>query len=100
MREANLDGATTATLSFLYRRASLDDPTDYVAVELSINGSGGPWTEIARFEGPADESAYLTFSQDISAYISADFAIRFISSPTLDGREDVWFDEVDISISP
>ena len=100
LREADLSGAATATLSFLYRRASLDDPTDYVAVELSINGSDGPWTEIARLEGPADESAYLPFSQDISAYISGNFAIRFISSPTLDGKEDVWFDEVDIYISP
>lgn len=100
LREADLSGAATATLSFLYRRASLDDPTDYVAVELSITGSDGPWTEIARLEGPADESAYLPFSQNISAYISDNFAIRFISSPTLDGKEDVWFDEVDIYISP
>lgn len=99
MRQANLDGAVTATLSLLYRRAGLDDASDYVAVEVSPSGIFGPWTEIARFAGPADESAYQPFTQDISAYIDSDFAIRFISSPTLDGREDVWFDEVDIQLS-
>jgi hypothetical protein len=100
VREADLSGAASATLSFLYRRASLDDAGDYVAVEVSINGAAGPWTEIARFEGPATESAYLSFSQDISTYIAANFAIRFISSPDLGGRDDVWFDEVEIQLGP
>ena len=100
VREADLNGAATATLSFLYRRYSLDDASAYVAVELSINGAAGPWTEIARFEGPANESAYLPFSQDISAYIAANFAIRFISSPNLGDKDDVWFDDVEIQLSP
>lgn len=99
MRQANLEGAVTATLSLLYRRAELVDAGDYVAVEVSTNGTDGPWTEIVRFEGPANEFAYQPFSQDISAYIDAHFAIRFISSPTLGGKEDVWFDEVEIQLS-
>jgi competence protein ComGC len=99
VREADLSSAASATLSFLYRRASLDDAGDYVAVELSINGAAGPWTEIARFEGPANESAYLPFSQDVSTYITANFAIRFISSPNLGDKDDVWFDEVEIQLS-
>jgi len=100
VRQANLEGAVTATLSLLYRRAELDDAGDYVAVEVSTNGTFGPWTEITRFAGPANESAYLPFSQDISAYIAANFAIRFISSPNLGDRDDVWFDDVEIQISP
>jgi len=99
MRQANLDGAATATLSLLYRRSGLDDASDYVAVEVSPSGIFGPWTEIVRFAGPDNESAYQPFSQDISAYIDSDFAIRFISSPDLGDRDDVWFDEVEIQLS-
>jgi type II secretory pathway pseudopilin PulG len=99
MRQVNLEGAVTATLSLMYRRASLDDADDYVAVEVSTNGIVGPWIEIARFAGPATESAYQLFSEDISAYIDHDFAIRLISSPGLGDRDDVWFDEVEIRIS-
>jgi hypothetical protein len=99
MREADLSNAVTATLSLQYRRENLDDAGDYVAVEVSTNGTLGPWTEIARFAGPDNESAYQPFSQDISAYIDSDFVIRFISSPTLDGKEGVWFDDVEILIS-
>ena len=98
-RQANLEGAVTATLSLLYRRSGLDDSGDYVAVEVSTNGIFGPWTEIVRFAGPADESAYQPFSQDISAYIDSDFAIRFISSPNMGDKDDVWFDEVEIQLS-
>jgi prepilin-type N-terminal cleavage/methylation domain-containing protein len=99
MREADLSGAVTATLSLQYRRESLDDAGDYVAVEVSTNGTLGPWNEIVRFTGPANESAYQQFSQDISAYIDANFAIRLISSPDLGNRDGVWFDEVQILLS-
>lgn len=100
LREADLTGALSATLSLLYRRAALDDADDYVAVEVSTDGAAGPWTEIVRFQGPANESAYQPFSQDISAYVSGNFAIRFISSPDLGNRDDVWFDEVEIKCGP
>jgi type II secretory pathway pseudopilin PulG len=99
MRQANLEGAVTATLSFIYRRENLDDAGDYVAVEVSTNGTFGPWTEIDRFAGPDNESSYQPFSQDISAYIDSDFAIRFISSPNLAVTEGVWFDDVQIELS-
>lgn len=99
MREADLSGAVTATLSLQYRRENLDDADDYVAVEVSTNGTLGPWTEIVRFAGPDNDTAYQPFSQDISAYIDANFAIRFISSPDLSNRDDVWFDDVEILLS-
>ena len=99
MRQANLEGAVTATLSFIYRRENLDDAGDYVAVEVSTNGTFGPWTEIARFAGPDNESSYQPFSQDISAYIATNFAIRFIGSPNLAVTEGMWFDDVQIELS-
>lgn len=99
MREADLSGAVTATLSLQYRRENLSDAGDYVAVEVSTNGTLGPWTEITRFAGPDNESAYQPFSQDISAYIDANFAIRFISSPDMGNKVGVWFDDVEILLS-
>jgi prepilin-type N-terminal cleavage/methylation domain-containing protein len=99
MREADLSGAVTATLSLQYRRENLDDAGDYVAVEVSTNGTLGPWIEIVRFAGPDNDAAYQPFSQDISAYIDANFAIRFISSLGLSNRDDVWFDDVEILLS-
>jgi hypothetical protein len=99
MRQANLEGAITATLSLQYRRENLNNAGDYVAVEVSTNGILGPWTEIVRFAGPDNESAYQPFSQDISPYIDADFAIRFISSPDLGNKGGVWFDDVEILLS-
>jgi hypothetical protein len=100
MREFDLSGATYATLSLSYRRESLDNSADYVAVEMSGNGSAGPWTEIARFQGPVTESAYQPFSLDISPYISSNSTIRFVSSPDLGNTDAVWFDNVQIECAP
>jgi hypothetical protein len=99
MRRANLENAVTATLSLQYRRENLISAGDYVAVEVSTNGTLGPWFEITRFAGPDNDTAYQSFSMDISAYIDADFAIRFISSPDLGNKEGVWFDDVEIMLS-
>jgi hypothetical protein len=99
-READLSGATAATLSFVYRRSSLDNANDYVKLEISSNGSSGPWVELARFQGSATDSAYLPFSQDISGYISANTRIRLITSPTMGNLDLVIFDNIEISCTP
>jgi len=99
-REVDLTGAESATLSFIYRRKDLDDSNDYVRLEISSNGSAGPWTEIARFQGAASDSGYQPFSQDISAYISANTRIRLLSSPDMGGKDVVFFDNIQIQCSP
>ncbi|MBA1445297.1 MAG: DNRLRE domain-containing protein [Chromatiales bacterium] len=95
-RVADLSGATTALLSFDYRRVDLDENiNDYVAVYVSSNGTVGPWTELARI-GTSNDGSYQSYSKDISDYISTNTAIRLLSSPYL-GREDsVWFDNIQI----
>ncbi len=95
-RVADLSGATTAFLSFDYRRVDLDENiNDYVAVYVSSNGTVGPWTELARI-GTSNDGSYQSYSKDISDYISTNTAIRLLSSPYL-GREDsVWFDNIQI----
>lgn len=97
MRTANLSGYTLATLSFDYRRQSLDNSNDWVAVQVSKDG--GPWVELGRFAGPGSDSVYQSASYDISAHMGAYTSIRFISSPTLGTNDIVWFDNVKIAVS-
>ncbi len=95
-RVADLSGATTAFLSFDYRRVDLDENiNDYVAVYVSSNGTIGPWTELARI-GTSNDGSYQSYSKDISDYISTNTAIRLLSSPYLDREDSVWFDNIQI----
>ena len=96
-READLSGFASATLSFDYRRFALDNANDFISVELSNNG-GGSWTEIDRLEGPATDDTYQTISYDISAYISTDTRLRFVTSPTLGNGDIVYYDNIGICL--
>jgi hypothetical protein len=98
-READLWLATSATLSFEYRRLGLDDANDYVALEISANGAAGPWIELDRFQGPGTDGSYITSpNYDITAYASLNTRIRFVAAATLDLPSDqVFFDNVQIA---
>jgi len=96
-READLSAYTSATLSFVYRRQSLDNANDYVKVEVSDNG-GGSWTELDRFTGSGTDANYQSVSYDISSYIAPNTRIRFLSSSNLGGNDIVYFDDVEISV--
>lgn len=98
-READLSGAASATLRFNYRRKDLDSSDDYVKIEVSANGAAGPWTEVGRLAGPDNDDVYQHISYDISAYISSNTRIRFITSPTMGVMDNVWFDNVEINFS-
>ncbi len=100
MRALDLTGAATAVLSFDYKPSGLDKGSDWVSVQMSSTGTAGPWTEIVRFAGPASETAYQPFSTDISAHVSANAVLRFISSSTLGSSDYVFFDNVDITCTP
>jgi uncharacterized repeat protein (TIGR01451 family) len=95
VRAANLTGFAAATLSFLARRAGLE-AGEYVAVEVSANG--GPFTELARFAGTATDAGYSQIHLDISAFISANTQVRFLSpGGGMDNSDQVFFDDVVIS---
>jgi hypothetical protein len=99
-RAADLTGAASVTLSFQYRRDSLDNSNDYVTVSVSASGTSGPWTELTRFAGSATDPNYVNDTLDLTPYISATTAIRFLSSPSLGGVDRVWFDNIQIQCSP
>ena len=94
-RAADLSAFDNATLSFAYRREGLE-AGEYVAVEASSGGTGGTFTEIGRLTGAATDAAYASFSADLSAYVSATTAIRFISPAGMDATDVVWIDDVKI----
>ncbi len=99
-READLSGAASVTLSYDYRRNKLDSSSDFTTVEVSANGAAGPWTELARYSGPTNDSAYVTASHDISAFASANTRVRLKTSSSMGGQDEVWFDNVEIACTP
>ena len=101
-RLVNLDGAASATLTFDYRRQDLDNANDYVAIYVSQNGLSGSWTELPgpRIQGGGTDGSYQSWSRDISAYISANTAVRLRSSPDMANNDIVYFDNIQISCSP
>lgn len=98
-RAVNLGGYTNAELSFVYRRVSLE-AGEYVALEASSTGTGGPWTELDRFQGAANDAGYSSTNYDITSYISTNTAIQFVTtSGTMAADDIVWFDDVQITAS-
>ena len=62
-RSVDLSAAgVSAVLSLDVRRDGLDGASDYVALEIS---DGGGWVELDRFEGPAADSVYVSYSYDV-----------------------------------
>ncbi len=97
MRQANLTGATTATLSFDYARTGLDDAGDFIVIEASSNG-GGSWSELDRFAGPANDGALQSTSYDISSFIASNTQIRFVTNG-MNATESLFVDNVQIQYS-
>ncbi|SHJ53027.1 Calx-beta domain-containing protein [Pseudozobellia thermophila] len=74
-RSANLNGATSAILSFDYRAISLTGGRA-LGVQVSNNG-GASYATVGTISGSNNSG---TFSQDISGYISATTTVRYIRS--------------------
>ena len=71
-RAVNLDGATSATLTFDYRVHTILDSAEFV-LEVSADG-GANWNSLASYN-----TVELVFGEtiDLTPYISADTQIRF-----------------------
>lgn len=98
VREADTSGAKTVSLSLEYWRSSLDGDTDYVAIEVSSKG-GSDWSEVGVIEGPAvDDGLFIPETYDISKYASSNMQIRLKTSSTMGGRDEVYFDNIEICV--
>ena len=107
-RSASLAGYTDATISFVYRRDSLDDNSDFYDLEL---WNGSAWVQFLRIDAPAGpypvtDAGYTNFSVTLTsaanpAYFAAGFQLRFSSNAASSMGDDdiVWIDDVDITVS-
>ena len=73
-REANLAGATAATLNFDWRTTNGVDSSDSAIVEVSANG-GSTWTTLENFTGLSGSNSGSR-SYDISAFASSNTQVR------------------------
>ncbi len=83
-----------------HRRKNLDDSDQYVTIEMSATGTAGPWTEIDRITGPGEDTSYVLTGYDISAFISANTALRLLTSTGVTGDDEVHWDNVQIKCVP
>lgn len=102
-RTADLSGATSAKLTFDYRREiSAGDPDDVVKIWVSTDGS--TFTLIGQIGatgyGTFIDGAYQKFSVDISSYISPTTTIRFSIGDEVDDGDAFYIDNVRIEYSP
>ena len=92
-RTANLDGATSATLSFDFKDGGLDY-NETASVQISTDGTN--YTTIATLSSSAADN-YTNYSYDISSYISANTTVRLAVSTSLESNDYVYFDNVQIT---
>lgn len=95
-RVADLEGASSATLSFSYRRVKSGGSPAIARVSASSNG-GTSWSTIAAYSLDVSDSSQLAASISLTSWISPDTSIRFRleSSAGQGGR--LYFDNVQIS---
>ncbi len=82
-RGADMSGYSGATLTFDRRRQEFDSGGGSVAVDVMGNGSG--WTTLATYPLTATDPIAVPESFDVSAYVAADFALRFRGIGTAEG---------------
>ena len=99
-RGADLSGASSATLSFTYRRRAAG-ATGIVYLEVSSNG-GSSWQRLAAYPLNADDGAQIAQSFDVGAYASSATQIRFIGQGSSSGvpssvTRQMFIDDVQVS---
>jgi uncharacterized repeat protein (TIGR01451 family) len=94
-RVAPMSGYTGATLSYSYSETAGSGTGDVVQVQ--VRNPPGTWATLATITG---NSGTGTGSHDISAYIDSDTEIRFNVSAALEANELMFFDNVNIALSP
>lgn len=100
-RTAPLSGAGIAHLSFSARVSGLDDQFDFVDVQVATSSSG-PWTNLVRIEGPANDATYLYNIPIPAEFYSSTTTIRFVSSGigTMTTSDAIFFDDIKIAYRP
>jgi len=98
VREADLSGSTTATLTFDYRREFGDEPGGSVLVEISGDG-GSSWTTLQTYAIDTNDPGLIAASFDVSSFVAADTQIRFVGSGNVQENTFFYADNVRIEFS-
>lgn len=92
-REVDLSGATSATLTFSYRR---DEKEGVGLITLQASGNGGAsWTTLQTYLIDADDSSHIPQTFDLTPYIASNTQIRFTTSGA-DEKDKMYIDDVQI----
>ena len=97
-RDLDLTGYTAATLSLTCWRSSLENASDWAALEYSTNG-GDAWTEVARVEGPGTDPAgspQTLTGIDMNGATGGNARFRVLTAPNMGGTDRVYFDDINI----
>lgn len=98
-RAASLTGFVAPALYFnSATNATAGDAAESLFVDVSINGTGGPWTQVAAFNPPTPaDTAYFFQQVDLAAYAgNPNFAFRLRGPGALEAGEFIWIDNVSI----
>ena len=97
-RSTDLSTASTAVLSFVYKRMSMEG-ADYVKLEITPD-HGTTWYEIDRFSA-ANDTTFQSISYNVSPLISPEFGLRFVTDFEQNDSADYFFvDDVNIAFDP
>ncbi|MDU0353115.1 LamG-like jellyroll fold domain-containing protein [Paraglaciecola aquimarina] len=96
-RQVDLHGASSATLSFVYRSGvNIGDQT----VVLSISNDGGAsWTSLRSYYIGSTDTSANSQSFDISSYVADNTQIRFLASAN-NAEIGMYIDDISISYQP
>ncbi len=96
-RPSTSTGATSALLSFSYRRQLATCPNTSTAnVALQASTDGATWTTLATYNLNACDNAVVAQAFDLSAFIATTTYIRFLGSGTAGATDFVYVDDVQI----
>ena len=96
-READLSGATSATLSFAYRRG-VNQGSQTIVLSISNNG-GSSWTNLQSYVVNSTNTSTVNASFDISAYATNETQIRFLASGN-NAVAGMYIDDINIAYQP
>jgi hypothetical protein len=89
-REVNLEGYSSATLSFSYHSVtSFSDDIVY----LQIRKDNGSWVTLQEFVGSSSSNDSGDVSIDISSYIDEDVDVRFLTDALFEGSDEFYVDD-------
>ena len=96
-RQADLSGATSATLTLDIWRSGL--PKGATSVTLAVSSDGINWTDLQTFDYTSTPTSATAYSYDISAYASSTTWVRLIGSGSFNNpnfSSHMFFDDVQI----